>query len=268
MESSHRSEGFLRPKEPRRKTPTEAGVLLLPTTESITCVFILGNPPPHKFRTLAALGRVDANCYHLTATLAVGAMEVGLIQYWTCCRCRATSSSMEEEWKLVPGIECLEVSNLGRARTLDDPALLNRELRPAQLGRGRLLHPHMGNNGYLRIDFKRRGKIHRVNVHRLVALTFVEGFFEGATIEHIDGNRINNNADNLRWVSMAQSAALQRRAGGGVLKGVPQPGAKLQHADIPKLFELRASGLSYAKIGRRFGVSSSMIHKITSGSLS
>lgn len=41
----------------------------------------------------------------------------------------------------------------------------------------------------------------RSRVHRLVALVWVTGWFDGAEVNHIDYNRTNNKADNLEWIS-------------------------------------------------------------------
>lgn len=38
-------------------------------------------------------------------------------------------------------------------------------------------------------------------VHRLVAIYFVPGYFEGAVVNHKDGNNRNNHASNLEWVT-------------------------------------------------------------------
>ena len=37
-------------------------------------------------------------------------------------------------------------------------------------------------------------------VHRLVAKAFVPGYFNGAEVHHIDGNKLNNHYSNLQWV--------------------------------------------------------------------
>jgi hypothetical protein len=39
-------------------------------------------------------------------------------------------------------------------------------------------------------------------IHRLVAEHFVEGYFEGAVVNHIDGNNRNNVASNLEWTTV------------------------------------------------------------------
>lgn len=53
----------------------------------------------------------------------------------------------------------------------------------------------------------------RALVHRLVALAFVDGYREGLVVDHIDRNKTNNHADNLRWVtsSMNTSRAVREK---------------------------------------------------------
>ena len=41
----------------------------------------------------------------------------------------------------------------------------------------------------------------RALVHRLIAITFVDGYKEGLVVDHIDCNKTNNHASNLRWVT-------------------------------------------------------------------
>lgn len=38
-------------------------------------------------------------------------------------------------------------------------------------------------------------------VHRIVAKYFVDGWFDGAVVNHIDGNKHNNNYENLEWIT-------------------------------------------------------------------
>lgn len=39
------------------------------------------------------------------------------------------------------------------------------------------------------------------SIHQLVAEHFVDGYFEGAVVNHKDGNNRNNNASNLEWTT-------------------------------------------------------------------
>lgn len=43
------------------------------------------------------------------------------------------------------------------------------------------------------------------SIHRLVAEYFVPGYFDGAVVNHIDGNNRNNSYDNLEWVTQNEN---------------------------------------------------------------
>jgi len=173
----------------------------------------------------------------------------------------------QETWKPAPGYEqWLEVSDQGNVRTLDYLAPSAREGQPSQLRRGALLKPDLTTNtGYPRIALKRQGKTYRINVHRLVALAFVNGHFPDATVDHIDGVRTNNDARNLRWLSRSENTKAQNADGRGVGKGERHPSAKLTDEQTRQLFMWRGFGYSFEEIGKMYGVSGSLVHKIITG---
>lgn len=55
--------------------------------------------------------------------------------------------------------------------------------------------------GYLAVQLRKDGKGKSYYVHRLVGLAFIPNPQNLETIDHIDGNKLNNNADNLQWLS-------------------------------------------------------------------
>jgi hypothetical protein len=172
---------------------------------------------------------------------------------------------MDEQWLPVEGWEeWLAVSTLGRVKAVERLATSCRESQPTQLRREIILQPHLNHAGYRTISTKRGGKRQKQFVHCLVAKAFVPGWFEGATVDHIDGNKLNNLPSNLEWVTRQENSRRQNAAGRGVPKGERHPCAKLADADVPKLFKLRAAGLSLSEIARCFNVSPSLVHKITS----
>lgn len=50
-------------------------------------------------------------------------------------------------------------------------------------------------------------------VARLVAMTWCKGYREDLTVNHIDGNPLNNKADNLEWVTMSENTRHAFRTG-------------------------------------------------------
>jgi hypothetical protein len=59
--------------------------------------------------------------------------------------------------------------------------------------------------GYASVHLCKDGIRRRVALHRIVAETFVPGYFLGAVVNHIDGNPKNNRADNLEWCTQKQN---------------------------------------------------------------
>ena len=91
-----------------------------------------------------------------------------------------------EIWKNVTGFEQYQVSNKGRVRSLKN-------------GNPRIMKVFMNNKGYFVVDLSKNGIRNHKYIHRLVALEFVDGYFEGAIVNHKDENPKNNKQENLEW---------------------------------------------------------------------
>ncbi len=61
------------------------------------------------------------------------------------------------------------------------------------------MNPQMNNKGYYNIILRKKGNIQHFLIHRLVAIHFICNNLHYDEIDHIDGNKANNNFDNLRW---------------------------------------------------------------------
>ena len=70
---------------------------------------------------------------------------------------------------------------------------------------GRIITPSRLKNGYLMARLWVDYKVYYRLVHRLVAISFVENPFGKSDVNHIDGDKANNNAINLEWVTKSEN---------------------------------------------------------------
>ncbi len=66
----------------------------------------------------------------------------------------------------------------------------------------KILKNQIGSDNYLRVIIKQKG----FRIHRLLAIAFVPNPDKKSIVDHIDRNRLNNNIENLRWVSLSENA--------------------------------------------------------------
>lgn len=107
-----------------------------------------------------------------------------------CPECISRSYNIlleNEEWKTIPGIEKYEVSSSGRIRKKRDGKIL--------------LQRENNRTGYYRITlYDDNNKLTTRYVHRLVAEAFCHRDEGCDCVDHIDTDKKNNIATNLRWV--------------------------------------------------------------------
>ena len=95
-----------------------------------------------------------------------------------------------ENWKAVKGYEGLyEVSDKGRVKGLK---------------RNRILKNIVDSLGYVRVSLCKENKPKAHKIHRLVAEHFLKPS-EYKVVNHIDGNKENNSAENLEWCNASQN---------------------------------------------------------------
>lgn len=71
--------------------------------------------------------------------------------------------------------------------------------------RNKLLSPFYNRRGYLRVNLYRNKKRKFFSIHRLVAMTFLNNSNNLPQVNHIDGNKLNNNISNLEWCTNFQN---------------------------------------------------------------
>ena len=110
-----------------------------------------------------------------------------------------------EEWKKISGYESYEVSSYGRVRSLDRVNNVGKKLR------GRILRLNIPKHGYPSVSLCRDGIQKRFTVHRLAAIAF---FGESnLVVNHIDGDKKNNNISNLEFTTYSENAKHAYRTG-------------------------------------------------------
>lgn len=129
----------------------------------------------------------------------------------------------------------------------------------------RAIRPCTTRSGYLEVAVLHQGKRVKERLHRLVALAFVPGHVDGLTVNHIDGNKLNNSAENLEWVSLSRNTQHQWESGLVDLRGERSPNAKLTTKRVVYIRRLLAQGIPANTLAIVAGVSGSLIEKIRDG---
>lgn len=100
--------------------------------------------------------------------------------------------SSAEQWKAVPGYEGLYmVSDTGKVVSVK-----NGRWRPVRF---------CDRKGYFGVQISKNDKKTSFGVHRLVALAFLPNPDNKPHVNHIDGNKKNNQLSNLEWVTVSEN---------------------------------------------------------------
>lgn len=97
----------------------------------------------------------------------------------------------KEQWKPIKGYEGLyEVSDKGRIRSTRRPG-----------AKGGIMKQYIDTRDYPGVQLTKQnvGRPHKV--HRLVAKAFCKGFKSRSVVNHKNGNKKDNRAENLEWCS-------------------------------------------------------------------
>lgn len=165
-------------------------------------------------------------------------------------------------WRVIPSHPKYEVSRDGRVRR----RAAGRGARP-----GHVLSLQEHKSGYLYAHLWGQSKRAACRVHRLVAEAWIGPIPEGHEINHLDGDRANNHADNLEIVTTSENvrhsyAVLGRDP---AVYGERHPNAKLTARDVRRMRRMwpdwRRQGLTQAELGEVFGVSDSVVSRIVNG---
>lgn len=161
---------------------------------------------------------------------------------------------IDEEWRVIDEAPHYAVSDLGRVQ----------RLTPSHKQAG-IINGAPNHNGYLHCTlYVDGGRRFTRKISRLVCEAF-----HGAKptpchqVRHLDGNKLNNRADNLAWGTQLENAADSKRHGSQVC-GERVTLAKLTEDQVRYI---RSCDKSNRTLGEEFGVSFNTIYEIRRGNL-
>ncbi len=99
---------------------------------------------------------------------------------------------MKEIWKDIPNYKGLyQASNLGRVKNKKTNKILKSSLSM--------------KNGYNQLVLCKNDEHKVFKIHRLIAKTFIPNPENKPQVNHIDGNKQNNNVENLEWCTIKEN---------------------------------------------------------------
>ena len=149
-----------------------------------------------------------------------------------------------EEWRDIKGYEgAYQVSSYGRIRS-----------------RFKILKKQKHKQGYELVGLSKNGITKRYLVHRLVAEAFIKNVDNKPEVNHIDGNKLNNDLSNLEWVTRSENTKKAYDNKQLVALGKP----KLTPELVKEIRENKEN-LNREQLARKYNVSCGCIQHIRRG---
>lgn len=117
------------------------------------------------------------------------------------------------EWKTIPSFSDYEVNTLGQIR---------KKLK------GKILSQSISSHGYYQVNIGNKSR----RTHRLLAEAFIPNPLNLETVNHIDGDKLNNSLENLEWMSRSENVKHSREV--LMFKPIPYSKSNKQHHFIGK----------------------------------
>lgn len=151
-------------------------------------------------------------------------------------------------WKIIEHFNNYSVSQIGQIKN-------NKT--------GKILSPSISPNGYLKVILRKNNISYTRSIHRLVAEAFVSNSENKETVNHIDGNKLNNTYSNLEWLSYRKN--MEHAITTGLRKdlGEGSKNAKLTTHQVVEILNLaKEDKLKNKEIAKQFNISSAYVSQI------
>lgn len=156
------------------------------------------------------------------------------------------------DWRRVPisPYKAYEISSDGRVRRS-----------------GRELKGYVDRYGYQTVQLYFAGLPKRFKIHRLVCEAFHGPCPEGLECAHLNSDKSDNRADNLRWVTRSENQRhnIERGVRRGGILGDRHPSAKLSENIVLTARSRHAAGESGRSLAKEFGVTSAVMSRALRG---
>ena len=166
------------------------------------------------------------------------------------------ANEIVSQWKDIPNTLNRYQANVnGEIRSIDSESkMMNRwGFEMIRKFKGRVLKPWTDSNGYLVVYICGEGRREAINIHRLVAYTFIDNPDIKKDVNHIDGNKKNNAVDNLEWCTRKENMEHARKTGlydnRKSVKGIPKNGG------MPVFYNSATEAAKLLGINNRTGIS-------------
>ena len=129
----------------------------------------------------------------------------------------------------------------------------------------RVLKQKVNKRGYAYVTISINGKLKDISIHRAVAETFIPNPENKPQVNHIDGDKLNNNVNNLEWCSAKDNMkhAVENKLWD--YAGTKNCKSKLSKESLEEIKALNSQGFSSRKIADKFNVSKTAILYLLNG---
>jgi hypothetical protein len=170
-----------------------------------------------------------------------------------------------EEWRDIPGQEgYYQVSNFGRIKTVSRRV----ESRPQVYITipEKIRKIGIDSNGYSYVNFSKLGKQTTGFLHRCIAMAFIPNPENKKEVNHIDGNKQNNDISNLEWNTPLENSTHAWNMGLKTHFGENSNKCKFSDQTVEAIRQMKSDNptMTTAIIGKIFGVSQNHVSLLLS----
>lgn len=167
-----------------------------------------------------------------------------------------------ETWKRIADYyNRYDISNYGRVRSNKFQSPID-TIGRRRIFKVRILSWNLMTIGYYRVVLSQNQQSKSITVHRLVANAFVPNPKNKPCVNHIDGNKLNNNPNNLEWVTQSENMLHAYKTGLIKKDGSNHHLAKLTEEKVRTIKAIIINGWNIDIVADLYNVHKSTIHSI------